>query len=451
MGRWMAAAMMAGTFMGCASEDNLRGDPVGRPIWEDMSLPAWERQAERRIDRHRKGDFVVRVVDGAGRPIEGAEVSVEMTRHAFPFGTAISSKMLARTSENDPYRTWILKLFNRGVPENSHKWRMQEDPNWRRRAEGLTEWCNARGLSIHAHVMIWSTIKWGALPRDVAARVRDANLPDRAEYVRRRSLEHIAAVGGRYRGRVDEWDVINENYSEHVLSDVVHPDVPKERAPILVQWLRAARQADPNARLYVNDFGILVGDQEKHKTSYEQMIADLLEQDAPLGGIGMQAHYVSGWHRRTPAQLIATLDRFGRFGLPIQITEFDMWGKGWGKTAEEIDANQAKFLHEFLVTVFSHPSVNGFSMWGFWDGRHWMKNAPLFEADWTPKRGFDVYRELVFDRWWTRRRGRAGRDGRFAFRGFLGDYRIGVRKHDRSATAEASFDGDAKAVTVRLE
>jgi GH35 family endo-1,4-beta-xylanase len=451
MGKWIVAALTAGMLMGCTNEEAVEAGPQDRPIWEDASLPAWERQAERRIDRHRKGDFVVRVVDGAGRPVDGAEVAVEMTRHAFPFGTAISSRRLAETTDNDPYRTWILKLFNRGVPENCHKWRMQEDPNWRARAELLTEWCNAHDLSIHAHVMIWSTIKWGALPKDVAARATDANLPGRAEYVRRRSLEHIADVGKRYRGRVDEWDVINENFSEHVISDVVHPDVPKERAPILVEWIEAARRADPDARLYVNDFGILVGDQEKHKKSYEQTIAYLIEQDAPLGGIGMQAHYVSGWHRRTPGQLMATLDRFGRFGLPIQITEFDMWGKGWGKTPEEIDANQAKFMHEFLVTVFSHPSVNGFTMWGFWDGRHWMKNAPLFEADWTPKRGFDVYRELVFDRWWTRRRGKAGNDGRYAFRGFRGDYRIGVRTANRSAIAYVTFDADGREATVTLE
>ena len=47
---------------------------------------------------------------------------------------------------------------------------------------------------------------------------------------------------------------------------------------------------------------------------------------------------MNGWQRRSPEQILRTLDRFGRYGLRLQVTEFDMWGKGWGETQEEQEA-----------------------------------------------------------------------------------------------------------------
>jgi GH35 family endo-1,4-beta-xylanase len=219
-----------------------------------------------------------------------------------------------------------------------------------------------------------------------------------------------------------EWDVLNEHYSEHILTPILNPDAPLEEAPHLLDWFQAARAADPEARLFVNDYGILVGEKEKHKRSYERLIEYLLKNDAPLGGIGMQAHYLNAFHRRSPGQLMHTLDRFARFGIPLQITEFDMWGVGWGQTPEEVEQAQAGFMRQFYTVCFSHPAVNGITMWGFWDGQHWQDNAPLFREDWSPKPGYEVYHDLVFNQWWTTEEGETDEDGLFTFRGFYGEY-----------------------------
>ena len=191
--------------------------------------------------------------------------------------------------------------------------------------------------------------------------------------------------------------------------------------------------------MYINDFGILVGDQKAHKDAYEQTIRYLLREGAPLQGIGMQAHVIGIWHKRTPAQLKETLDRFAQFGLPIQITEFDVSGKGWGETPAEVEAAQADYFRTFLTMSFGHPAVEGFTMWGFWDGKHWLKNAPLFNLDWTPKAGYAVYHDLVLNQWMTRTTGVTDADGIYRFRGFYGDYTVKARAGEATLYREAKL------------
>ncbi|MFP4380702.1 MAG: endo-1,4-beta-xylanase [Candidatus Sumerlaeia bacterium] len=394
----------------------------------------------------------VRILDVEGRPIKYVAVEYEMLRHAFPFGTCIRADRLAETlpDPDHPYHKNILKLFNRGTLGNYYKWRFQEEPDRRALADAATQWMLKNGLSIHAHVMIWATFKYGAMPKDVKEKLQN-NAPDAAEYAVRRSLEHIETVGRRYRGLVDEWDVVNEHFSEHEITKIANPDVPKEKAPLLLKWFEAARGADPVSRLYINDFGILVGDQKKHKDSYEETIRFLLDNNAPLGGIGMQAHYTNGWQRRTPLQLRETLDRFGRYDIPIQITEFDMWGKGWGDTKEARDQAQAEYLEQFYTVAFSHPAVNGITMWGFWDGQHWTGNAPLFNKDWSPKPALEVYKRLVFQEWWTKGQTRTDHKGRFQARGYYGDYIFRIKEGQKIFEAAASFQEESEEIIVTVK
>lgn len=388
--------------------------------------PDWLTAARKRIEQHRMGTFTVRVTDADGAPVANVPVQVVMRRHAFRFGSALSAAHLATTEPGDPYRERFVELFNHAPIENALKWYKQDTPEGCAEADAAVQWLNEQRISIHAHCMVWAIKNLHALPRDVKRVFRDEEMPlgQKADYIRPRVLEHIADVGRRYAGRVDEWDVINEQHAQHVLTEVLNPDAPAAEAPAQVDWFVAAREADPGARLYVNDYGILVGDSEGHKASYEKQIAYLLEQGTPLGGIGMQGHYYKGDLRRTPAQLLATLERFARFGIPIQVTEFDTYGEGWGDTTEEVEAAQAEFMRTFYTVCFSHPAVNGITMWGFWDGRHWGKCAPLFRKDWTAKPGLDVYRDLVFGEWWTEREGATDEGGRFTFRGFYGDYEV---------------------------
>ena len=193
--------------------------------------------------------------------------------------------------------------------------------------------------------------------------------------------------------------------------------------------MAAAREGDPDARLYINDYHILVGDYPAHRDFYEKIIAHLMGGETPVQGIGFQSHYHAHWQRRTPEQLMETLDRFAKFGVPLQATEFDAFG-GWTKDRDLRERLVAEFMEVFYITLFSHHAVAGITMWGFWDGRHWYNEAPLFREDWSPKPGYHVYHRLVFKDWWTRETLTSDDEGRATVRAFLGDHTVSVTLDD---------------------
>lgn len=410
---------------------------------------SWEAGAERRIEAHRKGSLTVRVVDPEGRPVEGATVHAAMQRHAFAWGSAVNAKLLVELPEDDPYKTWVARLFNQATLNNYHKWKFQANEEKREIAAKAVQWLHDHDIRVHGHTMIWASLRWKPMPKDVVEMCQSDD--PNAAFLRERSLAHIAEIGRRLHGDVVAWDVVNEPYSERAIQKIVNPDAARGQEPILVEWFKAAREAEPDVPLYVNDFHILVGDDTEHKDSYEATIRYLLDQGAPLGGIGMQCHYYRADLRRTPEQMLQVLDRFADFGLPIHLSEFDMFGKGWGH-GQERQQTHAEFMREIMTVAFSHPSVEAFTIWNFWDGRHWADEAPLFFEDWTPKQALDVYQDLVFNHWWTDETLRTDAEGHAALRGFLGTYELAVTAPGvRTETLQVLLDRDGTTVDVTLE
>lgn len=403
----------------------------------------WRDEANARIEQYRKGDLSIRVVDQQGRPVSDATVLVNQTRHAFGFGTAVNEAYFVSTSDPDNaiYREKIRTLFNKAVLENGHKWLRWENPTQRNQAITTTQWLLNQGLEVRGHTMTWQ--RWDRIPTDVYDNRTDLN------YINNRVLNHINAIGSHQYvgGQITEWDVVNELWSEHVLTDLLSPSTAPEKSPVLVEWFNAARAAAPNAQLYVNDYSILASGgrtNTNHQNAYFELVKYLKEQGAPIGGIGMQSHFGSANARTQPEQLLQILDRFAQFDLPIQITEFDMSGSGW--TQQEM----ADYMRDFLTATFSHPSVEGFLMWGFWDGKHHASSAPLFDMDWNLKPSGQVFMDLVFGEWWTQLEGITDPAGVFDTRGFLGLYDITVMVDGVSQvfSIELGRDGQMLMVTV---
>jgi len=235
------------------------------------------------------------------------------------------------------------------------------------------------------------------------------------------------------RGLVRDWDVLNEPWSNHTLQDVLGEEA-------MADWFRAAKAADPEARLFINDFGILnkAGEHKVHQDHYEKTIQFLLEHNAPIDGIGMQAHF--GWDLTPPVKLVSILDRFAKLGLPLRVSEFDI-------NIDDEDL-QADYLRDFYTAVFSHEAVEAIMMWGFWDGDHWKGNAPIYREDWTLKPSGEAWKNLVFDQWWTREEGKTDEDGVFSIRGFLGNYEITVETQSRKKVETCSLDRAGTRVAV---
>ena len=373
----------------------------------------WRKAAEARIDQHRKADIAILVQDAAGKPLKDAEVGIEQKRHAFGFGTAaVASKVLGN---DDKYKQHLTELFNMVVLENDLKWQSLAG-DWGGgwgidQAEKAVIWLNEKGMITRGHVLVWPS--WRNLPKSVKA------LEGKPAELRAAVYKHIADTAGRMKGKLQHWDVMNEPFDNHDLMDLLGQ---KE----MVEWFKHARKADPKAKLYINDYAILSGGggNTAHRDHYEKTIKFLLDNGAPMDAIGMQGHF--GSSLTSPDDLMKILDRYAAFKKPIAVTEYDIMLED-----EEV---AAKYTRDFYTTLFSHPAVDAIVMWGFWDGAHWKKRAPIFEEDWSLHASGQAYKDLVQKAWWTKEQAKTGADGSLKVRGFLGDYEVTVKHGNKTQT-----------------
>ncbi len=393
---------------------------------------AWRKAADERIEKLRKGDLTVTVKDKAGKAIEGADVSVDMKKHAFKWGTAVQAELIVNHS-NQKYLDTIKELFNFAVLENDLKWQPLSGDwggGWTvERAKKAVSWLRENGLGVRGHVLVWPS--WKNLPKSLKA--LESDKPKLRAEVRK----HIKELMGQMKGTLEQWDVMNEPFDNHDLMDIFGDDV-------MLEWYQDARATDPGVKLFINDYAILSGGggTSPHRDHYEKTIKFLLDKGAPVDAIGMQGHF--GNALTGPEDLMRLLDRYGKYKKPLYITEYDV-------TVEDEEL-AADYTRDLMTTFFSHPQAQGFLMWGFWDSVHWKKNAPLFHQDFSPKPALKYYKDLVFGKWWTKATGKTDAKGVYQVRGFQGDYELSVKKAGKAAPiVKAVLDADGTAVTVTLD
>jgi GH35 family endo-1,4-beta-xylanase len=247
--------------------------------------------------------------------------------------------------------------------------------------------------------------------------------------------KRIRDVGAAMKGSLVHWDVVNEPYDNHDLQDLLGEE-------ILVDWFKRARTVDPKAKLFLNDYGILPGGgaDNGHRQHFEKTISFLLENKAPLDAIGIQGHF--GTSITSPTDLLAQLDRYGRFGKPIWITEYDL--------LVEDEALAADYTRDFYTVLFSHPAVEGVVMWGFYDDLHWKKNAVMYRKDWSLKPAGKVYQDLFGAKWHTRVTLPSDAKGTAAVRGFMGRYRVTASAEGKQGQATGELDKRGTKIIVSI-
>lgn len=393
----------------------------------------WRRQAESNIEKYRKGDLRITLTDAEGKPLTGAPVKLEMISHAFGFGCyADDAPVLMEGADGDRFRKEFVTLFNRAIvpmfwgPGNAENgaygW---ENPVCRDRYLRIAKWCHENGLTTQAHVLTWPSSMY--VPPDVPA------LKATPEKLQQRTVAHIRDVIAANGDSLDEYQVLNEPCATREFIDAVGMDA-------VAGWFRAARAAAPGKPLVINDNGILSKYPDKQE-DYEALIMDLLKRGAPVDGIGFQGHI--GSSLPPPELLWRIFDRFGKFGLPIHITEFTV--------SLEDAALQAEYTGDFLLAAFSHPAVESVTQWGFWAGKHYDPRVALFSREWKLRPNGEVYRDLVLKQWRTNVDGATGEDGVFATRAFYGDYRVTVSLPDGGEVSRSiRFRAGGPPLTIRF-
>lgn len=394
---------------------------------------AWRATAAARIEQLRKAELRILVKDRAGRPLAGVPVQVRQTRQAFGFGTCVpAASLLGSGADDEKIRRITSELFNVATLENDLKWTALAGdwgPDFTLpRAKAGVAWLRARGLDVRGHVLVWPG--WRNLPKSLRALEREpAQL--RAEVKR-----HVRELASTMKGSLVHWDVVNEPFDNHDLLDLFGPEV-------MLEWFKEARAAEPAAKLFINDYAILSGGggTTPHRDGYESAIRVLVDGGAPLDGIGMQGHF--GSSLTAPEDLLAILDRFAKFEKQIVVTEYDI--------VLDDEELAGRYTRDFYTTLFSHPAVSGIVMWGFWDGAHWKKNAPMYRADWSEKPAGQAIRELLTKTWRTEAGGHTDASGAFSVRGFHGDYALTAGSGGAQKAATAVLRAEGSQVSLVLD
>lgn len=388
----------------------------------------WRQAAAARIEQNRKGDLTVRVVDGQGKPVAGAEVRVRMVRHAFPFGCAFNAAYWDEgraKGVNQRYADEFVKTFNLASDVGALKW-----PQWeegRQVALDAVDWLRANGLQVRGHNLIWP--RWDRTPMAKDAQAI-ANYEKHPDTMRKLLLDHIRDEAGTLGDKIVEWDVINEPWTHYRFTEVLGDDV-------IVDWFRAAHAADPGARLVLNEAGSFSDPDQRRWTNLKKMLARLQAAGVPQVTAGFESHWGAG--TPGPEAVYAKWDEFAKMGLQISLTEFDQ--------VVDDEELQGDWERDFLTLAFSHPAVESFCRWGFWNG---VSKRGFINQNWSLKPNGKAYRDLVFKQWWTDERGSTAADGSCRVRGFLGLHDVTVTHGGEKWIVSADLVKTGATVVVTL-
>ena len=323
-------------------------------------------------------------------------------------------------SNDDWKKATMYKYFNAGVNENSFKWsgvQPQPGPPNYTIFDNAVRWTQKVGWDLRAHTLLWGGNDNHSMPNWVR------NLPTPKAIVDTCKMRVIRDVT-RYRGIIKEYDVINEPLTGH--ADWLRKTVGDS---IIWDSFKWARSADPDAELYINDYNVEYN--WGQAVEYRNLINKMLENGAPVTGVGMQAHF---WDccRPNVNELVSNVNIVAQTGLPIKFTEYDYGGN-------LTQAQQAADYIMVLTIAFSHPSIVGMYHWSLRDGWSWRTGSGLFDSSGKPKLAADTLLHYTKKRWATNFDTIANSGNPLVFNAYHGNY-----------TIEAEFDGVVKVFNVPL-
>ena len=412
---------------------------------------------------HRTTRTTVSLTDASGAPLAGREITVAQKRHAFGFGNigfdfvglangedddAPASQFGgAKPSQAEALEPLWFALYNHvTLPFYWRGFEPIEGKPDTQRLMNAARYFADKGATIKGHPLLWHTLapQW----------LLDKSDAEVEATIRARIRRDASA----FAGVVDLWDAINESVILPVFTAeenaVTRLAQSKGRIEMVRMAFEEGRAANPHGRFVLNDFDL--------SEDYERVIGECLDAGIQIDALGVQTHMHQGF--RGEEQITSILDRFGRFGLPIQMTETtlvsghlmppeivdlnDYQIPEWPSTPEG-EERQADEMVRHYRTVFAHPATESLTYWGLTDAGSWL-GAPsgLVRADGSRKPAYDALLGLIKGEWWMKPTTVTADDaGRIVIDGIAGCYTLTAGK--ASAVVDASTTGE-HAVSVAL-
>lgn len=295
-------------------------------------------------------------------------------------GVAIPSSRFDLTNPDDPRSALALKEFNLVVAENEMK------IDWTEGSQGvfslwdankLIDYASDNKMEVRGHTLVWHS----QVPSWISSDGRKNN----HSYSRSELLDimkvHIDGVAGALKGKIREWDVVNEvlDDNQSVVRD--NPDAFTLRQSVwkaaigddfIEQAFAMAKEADPDAKLYINDYGVEFMGQPKAE-AYYNLVKSLVDKGVKIDGVGLQCHITVG--ELNAQRLAANIARYNDLGLEVAITELDIAQAN--PYAPDAQKRQAEEYCAAVRAALSQSNCPTVLIWGLSDPDSWRGNNPL--------------------------------------------------------------------------
>jgi endo-1,4-beta-xylanase len=316
----------------------------------------------------------------------------------FPIGVAVGKRNLSGEEG-----ALIKKHFNSITAENDMKMESMQPIegqfNWRE-ADSIISFAAQNNIKVRGHNLCWheQAPSWFFTDKE-GKEVNKTVLLQRLK-------AHIDAVVGRYKGKIYAWDVVNEaidDDSTKYLRNSKWYQICGE--DFIIKAFEYAHAADPDAKLYYNDYNTERPD--KRERIYK-LLKSLKDKGVPIDGVGLQAHW--SIYEPSEKELVTAIERYSSLGLKIQFTELDLSIYPWEKNKRtkranesdaytaELEARQvAKYKMVFNVFRKYKNVITNVTFWNISDRRTWLdgypvparKNYPLlFDTQLKPKKAY---------------------------------------------------------------
>ena len=355
-------------------------------------------------------------VAGAATAVEAASLSGDSLRDLgarveLRIGTAATPLDLS-----DPTLSQITSgQFSVLTPENEMKWQVVEPQqgtfNWTG-ADNIVNFAEAHGERVRGHTLVWHN----QLPSWLTKGVADGTISD--SQLRDLLHRHITTEVSRYRGRIWQWDVVNEMLTDSNPSQVNPNDfwVSHLGPGIIADAFRWARAADRRAVLCYNDYNIAGEDGSNAKFDAAfSLVQSMLAQGVPIDCVGDQGH-LDLQFGFDPDRMTQDLQQYASLGLKVAITEADV-----RTFVETTDSNQSPIVSPtdptpshtanpagadwyvgMLQSCLSVQACISFTVWGFDDSESWVPgtfhgegDADLYDVNLNPKPQYTAVRQTL--------------------------------------------------------
>jgi len=284
---------------------------------------------------------------------------------------------------DDPGYVAALTAFGSLTPENELKWETTEPDRGTYDfgpADRIVSFAQQHGMAVRGHTLVWHLQNPGWLADLSPAELRAA------------LADHIRTLMQHYAGRIAEWDVVNEAVGD---DGRLRPSLwlDKLGPGYIALAFRLAHQADPQAKLFYNDYGA-EGEGTKADAVFE-LVSALKREGVPIDGIGLQGHVDT----HPPPGYAANIARFARLGLRLELTELDV------RTRTDDAAARSAQAAQYARLVDGCRACARFTVWGVDDDDSWVPgaypgfgHATLLDGDLRPKPAFYAFRRALLRR-----------------------------------------------------